>query len=281
MGSLVGLMADSGRAHTKEYFPELLLPVSLSPRWATATPASAGDPPTLAGRSGSVCCGVTAPSSWVLMCTLLCVCPPRVESLFPPVLLKSCNQILLAFHVWFSGNSSSHCQIPQIGKPDVVLRTFTPVGGLLWYNCSPVCEWPTQRLWDLILLWLRPSYRLIAASPLSLDVGYLFCWVPVSSCRWLFSSCDSGALARGSECTSFYSAILNQSMVKHYKAQSRKLILIKPGFVWILKNFTSDRKCKGRIHNRTSPGNGHVALWKVQPQKQKCFRNTMFYYVVS
>ena len=31
-GSLVGLMADSGRAHAKEYFPELLLPVSLSPR---------------------------------------------------------------------------------------------------------------------------------------------------------------------------------------------------------------------------------------------------------
>ena len=31
-GSLVGLMADSGRAHAKEYFPELLLPVSLSSR---------------------------------------------------------------------------------------------------------------------------------------------------------------------------------------------------------------------------------------------------------
>ena len=30
LGSLVGLMADSGKAHTKEYFPELLLPVSLS-----------------------------------------------------------------------------------------------------------------------------------------------------------------------------------------------------------------------------------------------------------
>ena len=29
-GSLVGLMTDSGRAHAKEYFPELLLPVSLS-----------------------------------------------------------------------------------------------------------------------------------------------------------------------------------------------------------------------------------------------------------
>ena len=23
---------------------------------------------------------------------------------------------------------------PQVGKPDVGLRTFTPVGGLLWYN---------------------------------------------------------------------------------------------------------------------------------------------------
>ena len=29
-GCLVGLMADSVKAHTKEYFPEILLPVSLS-----------------------------------------------------------------------------------------------------------------------------------------------------------------------------------------------------------------------------------------------------------
>ena len=41
---------------------------------------------------------------------------------------------------------------PQVGKRDVGLKTFTPVGGLLWYNCSPVCELPTQQLWDLILL---------------------------------------------------------------------------------------------------------------------------------
>ena len=37
-GSLVGLMVDSGRAHAKEYFPELLLPVSLSPQLERATP---------------------------------------------------------------------------------------------------------------------------------------------------------------------------------------------------------------------------------------------------
>ena len=77
---------------------------------------------------------------------------------------------------------------PEVRKPDMELRTFTPVGGLLWYNCSPVCESPTQPLWDLTLLWLSPSYHLIVASPLSLDMGYLFWWVPVSSWQWLFNS---------------------------------------------------------------------------------------------
>ena len=76
-------MVDSGRAHAKDYFPELLLPVSLSPHEPQPPPASAEDPPILAGRSGSVYYGVTAPSCWVLMHTLLCVSPPRVESLFP------------------------------------------------------------------------------------------------------------------------------------------------------------------------------------------------------
>ena len=61
-GSLVGLMADSGRALAKEYFLELLLPVSLSLGEPKPPPASAVDPPTLAGRSGSVSPGVTAPS---------------------------------------------------------------------------------------------------------------------------------------------------------------------------------------------------------------------------
>ena len=80
------------------------------------TLASAGDLPTLVGRSDSVSYGVTASSPWVLMYTLLSVCPPRVESLFLPVLLKSCNQIPLTFKVWFSGNSSSHCWTPTLGS---------------------------------------------------------------------------------------------------------------------------------------------------------------------
>ena len=100
---------------------------------------------------------------------------------------------------------------PQVVKPDVGLRTFTPVGGLLCYNCSPVCASPAQWLWNLILLWLHPSYHLIVTSPLSLVVGYFFgefqC-LPVDDCSAV--SCDSSPLARGSELTSFYSTILNQ-----------------------------------------------------------------------
>ena len=82
-GSLLGLMADSGRAHAKEYFPVLLLPVSLSSWRATATLTSAGDPPTLAGRSGSVPYGVTAPSSGS-RCTHYFVCALQQWSLCFP-----------------------------------------------------------------------------------------------------------------------------------------------------------------------------------------------------
>ena len=116
LGSLVGLMTDSGRAHSKDYFPELLLPVSLSPRWATATPHLCRRPPNTSrwvwfslpwGHCSFPC---------VPMCTLLFVCPPKVESLFPPVLLKSCNQFPLGFKVWFSRNSFSRCQTPRLGS---------------------------------------------------------------------------------------------------------------------------------------------------------------------
>ena len=42
------------------------------------THASAGDPWTLPGKSGSVSCGVTASFSWVVVHTGFCLCPPRV-----------------------------------------------------------------------------------------------------------------------------------------------------------------------------------------------------------
>ena len=174
-------------------------------------PASSGDPWTLAGRSGSVSYGVTAPSPWVLMHTLLCVCPPKWSLCFP----QSCQNPAIKSHSPSKSDSPgipAPIAGPPVWKPDVGLRTFTPMGGLLWYNCSLVCESPTQWLWDLILLWLCPSYHLTVASPSASDLGCLFWWVqclPVDD--YSAVSCESGALSRGSERTSFYSAILNQS----------------------------------------------------------------------
>ena len=60
----------------------------------------------------------------------------------------------------------------QARKPDTVFRIFTTVCELLWYYSSPVCGSPTWWVWDLISLWLHPSYHLAVASS-SLDVGYL------------------------------------------------------------------------------------------------------------
>ena len=55
---------------------------------------------------------------------------------------------------------------PQVGKPDVGLRTFTPVGGPLWYKCSPVCESPTQQLWDFIFFFFFMGFDFIVIVPL-------------------------------------------------------------------------------------------------------------------
>ena len=167
-------------------------------------PTSAGDTPILAGRSGSVSYGVTSPSPWVLMCTLLCVCPPRGESLFPLVLLKSCNQILPAFIVWFSGIFSSRCRIPWLGsltwssEPSLQWVDFCGITVLqfvshlpssygIWFYCE--CTPPTISLQLLLFLWMWVIFS-----------GEFQC-LPVNDCSAV--SCDSSALSRVNECTSF------------------------------------------------------------------------------
>ena len=193
LSSLVELMVDSRRAHAKEYLPELLLPVSCPHSEPQLPPTSAGDPPTLAGRSGSISYRVTAPSPWVLMHTLLCVCPPRVEPLFPAVLSKSCSQILLAFKVWFSGNSSSHCQTPRLGSltwgSDPSLQCVESCGiiflqfvrhppssyGIWFYGeCAP----PTISLQLLLCLWMWVSF-LLSSSALMLMIVQQLVVIPV------------------------------------------------------------------------------------------------------
>ena len=151
------------------------------------------------------------------MHTLLLVCPPRVESLFPLVLSKSCNQIPLAFNVWFSGNSSFRCRTPRLGslmwgsEPSlqwvnfcgiIVLQfvSHPPRGYGIWFYCD--CTSPTISLWLLLCLCMWGVF-----------FGEFLC-LPVDDCSAI--SCDSGALARGSKRMSFYSTILNQSLIIQY-----------------------------------------------------------------
>ena len=82
---------------------------------APTTHVSAGDPPTIAGSSGSVSHWVTSPFLWVLVCARFCLGPPGLESLFPPVLWKSYNHILLAFKARFPGDPQSLCHVPRLG----------------------------------------------------------------------------------------------------------------------------------------------------------------------
>ena len=149
------------------------------------------------------------------MCTLLCVCPSRVGSLFPSVLSKSCSQTPLAFKVWFSWNSSSCCQTHRLGSLtwglelslqwvdfcDIIVLQFVshPPGSYgVWFYCD--CGPPTISLRLLLCLWMWGIFWMC---------GEFQC-LPVDDCSAV--SCDSGALAGGNECTSFYSAILNKSL---------------------------------------------------------------------
>ena len=132
-----------------------------------------------------------------------------MEPLFPPVLSKSCNQIPLAFKVWFSRNSSSHCRTPRLGslrwgsEPSLQWVDFCGISVLwsvshpptsygIWSYCG--CAPPTISLWLLLCLWMWGIF-----------FGEFQC-LPVDGCP--AASCDSGVLTRGSESTSFHSAIL-------------------------------------------------------------------------
>ena len=144
------------------------------------------------------------------MHTLLCVCPPRVESLFPPVLLKSCNQIPLAFKVWFSRNSSSRCWTPRLGsltwgsEPSLQWVDFCCISVLqsvshppssygIWFYCD--CAPPTVSLWLLLCLWMWGIFFGEFQCPPVDDC-------PAASCDSVFS--QEGAKARPSTSQSWF-----------------------------------------------------------------------------
>ena len=102
-------------------FPGPLLPVSCPRSEPQPTPKSSWDyPQHTPHRDPQIDSGwdsyrVTA-LPWDLVYMKYCVCSPRVESLFTPVLWSSFSQAPLAFKAKCHGGSCSWCQTPRLGN---------------------------------------------------------------------------------------------------------------------------------------------------------------------
>ena len=125
---------------------------------------------TLTGKSGSVSCGVTAPFSWFLVSTRICLCPPRV---YFPVLCK---------FLWLFGGVNKdllqedfcHTQLCFIQSPYPCVRpllTCTFAGYTQTQFCLSLCEvcgsWCAQGLFESSeCLWRVKGLILNEISPL-------------------------------------------------------------------------------------------------------------------
>ena len=171
------------------------------PWWAPADPRLHRRPSNTSGWFWFSLRGVTAPLLWVLVCTKFCLCPPRLESLFPPVLWKSYNQIPLALKARFPGDSQSLCQIPRLGsltwgsEPSQQWENFFGViflqsvghppgryGVWFYHDCAP----PTITPWLLLCLW-RGIFFLVGSSVLP----WMIVWTASCSFCVLLSWGDS------------------------------------------------------------------------------------------
>lgn len=138
------------------------------------------------------------------------VSPLRVQLLFPLVLWGSQNHALLAFKPKCAWGSSSQCKTHELGNP-MWASELTPEGEPLQYNYSPSLWVAQPRIWDLIILWVCPSY---------LSRGFFFVFLVVDL-LWLVliffindcfaDSCDFGVFMRGGELRNFLFHHLSQS----------------------------------------------------------------------
>ena len=167
-------------------------------------------PPNTSGSLGSASCGVTAPLLWVLVHAKFCLCPPRLEPLFPSVLWKAYNQVLLALKARFPGDSQSLCCVPDWESCHGVQNIHSSVRmSLVVLFSSLWVTHPVGMKFDFIviapLLPSRCSFFFV------FGCGVFFWWVPGSSCHGCpTASCNFGAFAGGHEGKPFYSAILKQ-----------------------------------------------------------------------
>ena len=243
MSSMVGLMVTSkrvlcqgGPSRTAATSGEHLNPCGEP----LLTHASTAGPSTIAGCFGSVSCGVTAPFFWVLVQARFCFCPPRLESLFSPVLWKSYNQILLVFKVRFPGDPQSLCWIPRLGS-------------LIW------CSEPSQRwenffgimfssLWVTHLVGMGFDFIMTVSFLPSCCSFFVFGHrvsffvevrhPPVDGCSTAI--CSFGVLEGGDEHTSFYPTILNQKPITFFLKRKRLIKIQVYLFLKFGKNLGSN-----------------------------------------
>ena len=181
-------MVISKRAYTKGHLPGLLLPVPPSQGEPLVLHASDGDPPTLAGRFGSVSCGVTAPFSWVLVHARFCLWLPIVQSLFLPVLWKSCSQIPLAFKVRLHDDSSPFAGSGSWEALHGAQNLHSSVRTYLVLLFSSLWDTHAVGMWfDFIVIALLPPSCCHFSFVFGCGV-YFFWSVPASFCLWLFNS---------------------------------------------------------------------------------------------
>ena len=81
---------------------------------------------------------------WVLVCDILFA--SSKSGVFPSVLWSSYNQAPLTF------KEVLLMPDPHAGETGIGLRALAPVGGLIQYNYSPVCDVLTWVRWDLTIL---------------------------------------------------------------------------------------------------------------------------------
>ena len=204
MDSVVGLMVTSKRVYAKGDLPKQLLPVTQSLGEPLATHSSTGDPPALAGSFGSVSYGVTAPFPWVLLCSRCCLCPLRLELLFP----QSCGSLMIKSH-WPSRSDSLGIPSPFVGSP----------GWGAWYGVPNLYNsgrtslvllfsslWITHQMgmgFDFIMIvpLLLSCCSFFFVFERGLSFSGRFQWSPFGG--YSTTSCDFGAFAGGDEHTSF------------------------------------------------------------------------------
>ena len=137
------------------------------------------------GRSSPYSYGVTA-LPWVPVHVKPRVHPPRVESLVPP---QSCGAPTVKPD-WFSKPNALEALSPDSRPPGwgawCGAQNSLLMGESLWYVYFLVCGSPSHQIWELIIKQ-KHSYHLTVTS-LSLGVEYLFWWLWVLFCQWLFSN---------------------------------------------------------------------------------------------